>query len=121
MSQREFPRFRVDVAAEVLLGREVVEAMMQDVSAGGAALVLDRPVAENSPLDLALFLVEDGFQNPDEAPFRVKATVIWCADREDGAGHTAGVRFDALDRAQRSHLDHFLARLEENVGSTSPS
>lgn len=107
---RQHIRFAVEVAAELTLGTRTLAAATQNVSEGGVGLVLDQPLAQGTAVQLALFLTQDGIEDPDEEPFEVRATVAWSGPQEGGL-HVAGVRFGAVTAAQRAQLARFLAAL----------
>jgi len=108
--KRTAQRYPVEVAAEVELDGQVLVAATQNISNGGVGLVLDRPLAEGTRLELMLFLTQDGIEDPDEEPFETPGTVRWAAEQEAGK-HIAGVRFEAVDDAQRAQLERFVAAL----------
>lgn len=110
--QRKHPRYEVEVATEVEAGGDVMIASTQNLSEGGAALILDSAVEEDAAVGVTLFLTQDGIEDPDEEPFEARATVMWSAERDDG-GYVAGVRFDRLDATQQSQLQRFLAAVDE--------
>lgn len=107
---RQHPRYPVEVAAEVTVGRETLAAATQNISEGGVGLVSEAPFAEGSELSLSLFLTQDGIEDPDEEPFEVRATVAWTAP-SDGGTHVSGIRFGALSAGQRAQLTRFLVAL----------
>ncbi len=108
---RQHPRYAVEVAAEVNIGPRTIVAATQNISEGGVGLLLDLPLEEGARLALTLFLTQDGIEDPDEEPLEANATVAWTAP-QDGGVHAAGVRFDAVSGAQRTHLMRFLTALE---------
>ncbi|HJL18738.1 MAG TPA: PilZ domain-containing protein [Sandaracinaceae bacterium LLY-WYZ-13_1] len=112
MENRRHPRYPVEVGAEIGLGARTLSAATQNISEGGVGLLLDEPVEEGARLELTLFLTQDGIEDPDEEPFETSAAVAWAAPRDDG-GHVVGVRFGALEGAQRDQLHRFLAALAE--------
>jgi hypothetical protein len=109
---RRHTRFTVEVAAEVHLGMRVLAAATQNVSEGGVGLVLEDPLEEGAEIQLALFLTQDGIEDPHEEPFEAKATIAWTTPRDEG-GHVAGARFGTLSEAQRGRLTRFLAAVAE--------
>jgi c-di-GMP-binding flagellar brake protein YcgR len=106
-NKRKHARYAVQVAAEVMLGTDVVIAATHNLSHEGAALALDRPVQEGSTVRVTLFLTQDGIEDPDEEPFEAPATVRWAAEQEDGS-HVMGVHFPRLSPAQSLQLKRFL-------------
>jgi c-di-GMP-binding flagellar brake protein YcgR len=108
--QRQFPRYPVEVAAEIHVGKEVAVAATRDISSGGVSLIIDHPLGEGQKINLTLFLTQDGIEDPDEDPFEAQATVMWSAER-DGGSFTAGIRFDKVTPAQNAHLGRFLTAI----------
>lgn len=104
---RKFPRYLVEVAAEVHIDGAVVAASTQNVSVGGAALLMDRALPQGSTVEISLFLTQDGIEDPDEEPFSAKGTVQWVAERDAGI-FAAGVRFVAVSPPQVAHLERFV-------------
>lgn len=94
--------------AEVTLGAEVLAASTDNLSLGGAALVLDRAMSDGTAMTVSLFLTQDGIEDPNETPIEARATAVWSLPRDDGR-HVTGVRFDSLDAGQRAQLERFLA------------
>ena len=107
---RQHPRYPIEVAAEIHVGKEVAVASTKDISNGGVSLLVDHALQEKQKINLTLFLTQDGIEDPDEEPFEAQATVMWSAER-DGGAFTAGVRFDRISPAQQAHLGRFLAAL----------
>ncbi len=107
---RRHQRYTVEIAGEVTLGLETVAVATQNVSEGGAALVLDVAVDQGATLSLSLFLTQDGIEDPDQEPFETEATVAWV--RKHGGGRTlAGVGFGAVSPAVKQLLRSFLAAM----------
>jgi c-di-GMP-binding flagellar brake protein YcgR len=109
--QRKYPRYSVEVAAEVQLRGEVTVASTKDLSNGGASLITERPLPEGTPIAVTLFLTQDGIEDPDEEPFEAQATVMWSAERDSGS-YTTGVRFDRIQPSQDKQLQRFLTALK---------
>ncbi len=110
--KRTATRYTVEVAAEVDVDGQVLVAAAENISVGGAGLVLDRPVAEGTQLGVMLFLTQDGIEDPDEEPFEAQATIRWAVEK-DGGRHVVGVRFEAVNAAQQAQLQRFVAALAE--------
>lgn len=110
--QRKHRRYEVEIAAEVQIGDDVLIASTQNLSSGGAALILEREVEDGTVLDVTLFLTQDGIEDPDEEPFEAKAKIQWGAPRDDGY-YTAGVQFQDVDPTGQQLLGRFLAAVAE--------
>lgn len=96
--------------AEVTLGAEVLPASTDNLSLGGAALVLDRAMPDGTTMTVSLFLTQDGIEDPNETPIEVRATAVWSLPRDDDR-HVTGIQFGSLDAGQRAQLERFLAAI----------
>lgn len=105
--QRRHPRYAVEVAAEVEIGGEMVVAATNNISSGGASIIVDRSIEEGAEIGVTLFLTQDGIEDPDEEPFEARAQVMWAAEQDEGRW-VAGLRFGNLHGAQAARLDRFL-------------
>jgi hypothetical protein len=103
---RQFPRYAVEIAAELDLDGDVRVAATQNLSQGGAAVVIDRTMRDGAEVSVRLFLTQDGIEDPDEEPFATKARVQWV--RPLGQRFLAGVQFDEPSAAAAAHLERFL-------------
>ncbi|MBI2894801.1 MAG: PilZ domain-containing protein [Deltaproteobacteria bacterium] len=110
MIERKDRRFEVELAAEVDVQGEVLLAATRNLSRGGVCLDVERPLTEGEPLDLSLFLTLDGIEEADTDALSVRATVVWCSEREE-EGFTAGLQFGALNPSDAAMVERFLARL----------
>ncbi|MFW5920746.1 MAG: PilZ domain-containing protein [Polyangiales bacterium] len=110
--QRKHRRFGVEVAAEVTIDGDVLIASTQNLSSGGAALVLEREVSDGASLEVTLFLTQDGIEDPEEEPFEATAQVMWGAPRDDDY-YAVGVQFRDIDGDQQALLGRFLAAVAE--------
>ncbi len=106
VEHRRHERYPVEIAAEVTFGHETVSAATQNVSEGGAALTLDLPLDQGASVLVALFLTQDGIEDPDREPFEAKATIAWV--RPAGAQFLVGVAFVSPGPAERARLREFL-------------
>ena len=106
---RRYARYVVEIAAEVTVGVETVAAATQNVSEGGAALTLELPLQQGSTVELALFLTQDGIEDPDREPFEARVTVAWVRPHE--GAHLAGVSFAEVSDAQRAQPRALLAAI----------
>jgi PilZ domain-containing protein len=108
--ERSYPRYPVELAAEVNLRGEVLLAATRNLSRGGVCIDVERPLAEGATLVLSLFLTLEGIEDADTDAINVKAAVVWCSEREDG-GYTAGLQFASLAEPEKDRVEEFLARL----------
>lgn len=105
-TQRQFPRYAVEIAAEIEVDGDVRVAATQNLSQGGAAVVIDRAPKEGTDVVVRLFLTQDGIEDPDEEPFATTARVQWV--RQLGERFLAGVQFAAPSASAAAHLERFL-------------
>ncbi|MDH5490982.1 MAG: PilZ domain-containing protein [Myxococcales bacterium] len=111
--KRGHRRFPIQLGCELGLGGRSVPAATRNLSRGGVALALSRPLEEGQPVRLTLFLLEDGIEDPNEEPFELAAQVQWTAEGDDPTLFLAGLNFMGLEPAQQERLEHFLGRLDE--------
>lgn len=104
---RRHRRHRVALVAEITLGFETLAAATQNVSEGGVALAVERPLEQGAAVDLTLFLTQDGIEDPDHEPFEAKAKVEWARPGARGT-HLCGLSFGGLSDPQRAQLAGFL-------------
>ncbi len=108
--QRQAKRFDIELFAEVTNGEAVLPAQTRNLSNSGVCLDLPESLSEGSTVGVALFLVEDGIEDPDVEPLNLKVDVIWCGERDD-AGFSAGCRFDGLGAPINQQIENFLFKL----------
>lgn len=111
VEHRKHRRFPVELAAEVQVRGETVVASTQNVSSGGAGLVVDREMKAGAELAVTLFLTQDGIEDPDEQPFEAKAIVQWATVQSAGTWVT-GVKFHPVSPGQKALLERFLTKLD---------
>ena len=107
---RRHTRHSVQIGGEISLGFETVAVATQNVSEGGAALVVDVRVDRGATLAVTLFLTQDGIEDPDQEPFETQATIAWVRPYAGGR-FLAGVGFLAVSAVQRDRLRSFLAAI----------
>jgi hypothetical protein len=65
------------------------------------------------PIQLSLFLVTEGIEDPSFPPVNVRGTVAW-SNLGDGTGPAVtGVRFEGLTPQQNATLDRYLRAANE--------
>ena len=104
---RQHPRVKLTLSAEIRRGHAVFTATTKNLSEGGAALACEQPVKDDEELHLSLFLVADGIEDERTPPLMVKARVAWTAEGDDGS-QLAGVQFTHITTAQTAWLKSFL-------------
>ena len=111
-NRRVHPRFEIRLAAELTLpGGRRATAVTRDLSEGGTGVESPYALPEGETIDVALFVVVDGVEEASLPPLRIKATVQWTAQNDEGpidARHIGGLRFGDLSAAQSTWLGRFL-------------
>jgi hypothetical protein len=105
---REYLRYRVQISCELTVAGETIHAETKDLSPGGAAMYLDRPLTVGEVITVSFFLTQDGIEDPERVPFECAASVRWA--RPAGGRHEAGVQFLSPSVGQRALLEDFLAQ-----------
>ncbi len=108
--ERRHARHDVRLSAEFRSPAGTIEtAVTKNVSAGGAAIMLSHAavLSEGLELELSLFLVVEGVEDPSRAPLIVGAIVMWTSEGDDGS-FTAGLRFDRITPEQTKWLERFV-------------
>jgi c-di-GMP-binding flagellar brake protein YcgR len=113
-NRRRFTRYEVALAAELDVpgSFDTLIGETRDVSEGGASVILQQPLVEDSVVDLQLILTEDGIEDPSEDPFTANASVMWTAPTDDGRA-MVGLRFGKLDAQETRRLKRFLSRVAD--------
>src|SRR5687768_5434389 len=94
--ERKHARYTVSVGAEITLANGgTLSGATQNLSEGGVGLETRKPLVAGARLSIALFLTQDGVEDPDAVPFEVVGTVMWSAERDVGQ-FAAGLRFERL-------------------------
>jgi hypothetical protein len=112
MEQRQQARYDVEIAAEVYTQNSVLAANTRNLSASGVCLDIPEGLAEGSTVGVSLFFTSDGIEDPDAEPLNVKASVVWCTERED-EGFSAGARFEEMTKEHTDLLKAYLSALGE--------
>lgn len=107
---RRHTRHSVEIGGEITLGFETLAVATQNVSEGGAALVIDVRVDKGTTHAVTLFLTQDGIEDPDQEPFEAQATIAWVQPYAGGR-FLAGVGFGVVNPSQREQLRAFLAAI----------
>ena len=113
-NRRKHIRYKVAVTAELAIDGDTYAAETRDISMGGVSICIDREIKENSSIELALLLTQDGIEDPDDEPFETEAQVIWNAPTDTGAW-MVGLRFANLAQEHTNHLQRFITALAESV------
>jgi len=108
--QRRAIRYEVAVSAEVYTAEAVLPASTRNLSESGVCFDLGEELVEDATVGVSLFLVADGIEDPDAEPLNIKASVVWCTERDDG-GFSAGMRFEGLTPDGTQTLNQFLSKL----------
>lgn len=110
-SARQFPRFALEATVELTASGRVANGRTSNVSRGGLAATVDRPVSPGELVTVRMALVfdEETFSEPLDLPARV----VWCTQLSDV--YQLGTAFLPLSADQRTYLEMFLRYLEEGA------
>ena len=113
---RQYPRFAIEAEVELVAASGNTRGRTKDVSRGGLAASVERPIAPGSRVHVRLSLVfdEDTFSEPLVLPARV----VWCTPI--GKMFQLGAAFMPLSGEQTSYLAMFLRYLEEGLAQQPP-
>jgi hypothetical protein len=111
IEQRQATRYTVEISAEVYTPTAVLPATTRNLSETGVCFDLASPLPEDATVGVSLFLVSDGIEDPDAEPLNIKASVVWCSEREDG-GMSAGMRFVDVNETGTNAIQAFLNQLQ---------
>lgn len=89
--KRDFIRMKVQTAATLTANGEQLSVVCQDLSSQGVQLVLDKPLAEGTKVQLSI-------PSPTEHLKGLQASgqVTRCIDEESGR-YAVGIQFDSLE------------------------
>jgi hypothetical protein len=110
IEQRQAARYNVEISAEVYTAEAVLPATTRNLSETGVCFDLSTPLVEDATVGVSLFLVSDGIEDPDAEPLNIKASVVWCTERDDG-GASAGMRFVDINENGTTTIQTFLKQL----------
>jgi hypothetical protein len=110
-STRQFPRFALEATVELTASGRIAKGRTSNVSRGGLAATVDRPVSPGELVTVRMALVfdEDTFSEPLDLPARV----VWCTQLSNV--YQLGTAFLPLSTDQRTYLEMFLRYLEEGA------
>jgi len=110
-STRQFPRFALEATVELTASGRIAKGRTSNVSRGGLAATVDRPVSPGELVTVRMALVfdEETFSEPLDLPARV----VWCTQLSDV--YQLGTAFLPLSADQRTYLEMFLRYLEEGA------
>jgi hypothetical protein len=111
IDQRRYPRYAIDLDAEIALGPVHIAGRTRDISRGGFCMSATQEVAGGSPcrVRLALVFAENQFSEY----LNLDGTIAWCTRVKEG--FQIGVKFQATNPQQRSFLDLFIRFLDEGA------
>ncbi|HYR01787.1 MAG TPA: PilZ domain-containing protein [Syntrophobacteria bacterium] len=102
--RRRCYRVKVGWPGVVETSRGRLEAIIGDISPGGAYLRCEQPLQSADSVQLTI-------QPPERGPFRVTGTVAWSDGlTESTRPHILGLRFTAVPPEDRRFLELFTAR-----------
>ncbi len=110
-STRQYPRFAIEAAIELVTAAGSTKGRTKNVSRGGLAANVSRPIPPGLKVDVRMSLVfdEDTFSEPLVLPARV----VWCTPIRDD--FQLGASFMQLGSEEQSYLAMFLRYLQEGM------
>ena len=111
LDKRRHTRFACDLAADILVDGQKVEARGIDISRGGMCLSAQTQVPVKSEVEVEITLVFGS--NTFSEPLRLPGRIVWCTQLPDE--HQVGCMFNALSTEQAQYLDMFLRFLRGEV------
>ena len=113
MSQRapldRAPRFPVRVSAEIEIGDDLLSGITRNLSIGGVAIVITRPVEKGTVLQVSLFAVEDGVETEGAEGLTLDAEVRWI--KQEIGGYSLGLMFVKVTPEKQKKLERALSAL----------
>lgn len=110
-SARQYPRFAIEAEVELVTAAGSTRGRTKNVSRGGLAADVERPVPPGLRVDVRMSLVfdEDTFSEPLVIPARI----VWCTPVKDK--FQLGAAFMPMSGEQVSYLAMFLRYLQEGL------
>lgn len=110
-STRQYPRYAIEAAIEFVTPAGGTRGRSKNVSRGGLAANVERPLPPGLRVDVRMSLVFD--EGTFSEPLVLPARVVWCTP----LGHTfqVGTAFLPMTTDQRSYLAMFLRYLKEGM------
>ncbi len=103
VNMRANPRLERHLRVHVEQGGQSYESICRDFSMTGIQLRTKEPMDTKTQLSLSVFLPYDNLSDyGQQEPLRLKGKIV--RQNPDGNGYASGVKFDALDAAQRQRL-----------------
>ncbi len=105
-------RVPVDFKANILSNGKCLVGRTKDLSSGGAFILTDTPLKENTAVELDLFI--------DEAsePERFNGHVVWC--RAQGRDPGIGIRFNFGSAVRRRRISRLVGEVEDSLVPPPP-
>jgi hypothetical protein len=109
--KRQYPRYAIEAAIDFVTPAGTTRGRTKNVSRGGLAANVERPLPPGLKVDVRMSLVfdEDTFSEPLVLPARV----VWCTPLDDV--FQLGTAFLPMNGEQRSYLAMFLRYLKEGL------
>jgi hypothetical protein len=109
--KRQYPRYAIEAAIDFVTAAGTTRGRTKNVSRGGLAANVERPLPAGLKVDVRMSLVfdEDTFSEPLVLPARV----VWCTPLEDV--FQLGATFLPMSGEQRTYLAMFLRYLKEGL------
>ncbi len=104
------PRHPLRLAAELKHPAFNTSGMTRNLSTGGACVEVAQPIAEGTPLDVVLFVVEDDIETEGGSRLALQATVQWMA--ESDRAYQVGLKWVSPSPAQIASLTRALSAID---------
>ncbi len=105
-------RVPVDIKANILSDGKCIGGRTKDLSRGGAFILIDNPLEENTAVELDLFIDET------RGPERFNGYVVWC--RAQGRDSGVGVKFDFGSAVRRRRISRLVGEVEDSLVPAAP-
>jgi hypothetical protein len=112
--QRAYPRFALEVDAEIRAPDRVLPARTNNVSRGGLCFLAAEPLVVGTAVDLTLALVFDADTHSE--PLALRARIVWCTRMTDRR-YQIGAAFVQTTGEQRAYVNLFIDFLARGQGS----
>ncbi len=105
-------RVPVDFKANILSDGKCLVGRTKDLSSGGAFILTETPLKENTAVELDLFIDET------IGPERFNGYVVWC--RAQGKEPGIGVKFDFVSAVRRRRISRLVGEVEDSLVPPPP-
>jgi hypothetical protein len=97
----------VRISCELTISGQTLHAEMKNLSTGGAAILIARPLTVGEVVTVSFFLTQDGIEDAKRSPFECAASIRWLKPAGDRM-HEVGLQFLSPSKQQRELVGDFL-------------